>query len=334
MDYSQRSFIELAKAGKIPGENSIPKHIETVISNVFIFDKTVYKLYKNDNEFFNKGFRDLAPKKDRMDFTYRDFKWNQTLSPSIYTKLIGINVKNGKVEIAEPIDDAEDIVIVMNRVNTKDVLFEKLMREEISEDESFLMGKQFAEMLKPAQTKPEGKYDFYKKFEPRVSDLRDWIKNVSEYISVEESTEYCDFLEAYRKDHREWFENELTEELVHGGDMHSHNAIFSNGNLYLMDTYPPKEEWLVDHKLIPLYRMGTDIWALSGNKYLFEAFVKGYEEGSGEKINREFDNLYIVYASSIMVSYLYMLQRTDKDKKVAAERFHNFIREYYNNIRR
>lgn len=327
--YSQKPLIELFKSGKFPGENSVPKHIETVISNVFIFDKKVYKFYKNDNEFFNKGFRDLAPKDSRFDFTKRDFKWNNSLSPSIYTELINVKLSDDNIEVLKEETETEELVIVMNRVNTDDLLFEKLMRGEISEDESFLMGRQFAESLKGAQTKFDSKHNFYDKFELRVSDLRDWIKTVSEYISEEESKEYCDFLETFRKENKELFEKELSDELVHGGDMHSHNAVFTDGSLYLMDTFPPKEEWLVDHKLIPLYRVGADIWALSGNKDLFESFVRGYEAGSGNTVNRFLDDLYIIYASAIMVSYLYMLQRTDKEKKESAERFHKFIREYF-----
>ncbi len=329
MEYSQKSLIELFKKGDFPGQTSAPKHIETVISNVFIFDKKVYKFYKNDNEFFNKGFRDLAPKDSRFDFTKRDFKWNNSLSPTIYLEIINVKVEDGKIVIVEKQEDAEEIVIVMNRVNTDDLLFEKLMRGEVSEDESFLMGKQFAESLKGAQVKLDGKHNFYNKFEVRISDLRDWIKSVSEFISEEESKEYCDFLEAFRKENKNLFENEMSEDLVHGGDMHSHNAVFTGGNLYLMDTFPPKEEWLVDHKLIPLYRVGADIWALSGNQDLFEAFVRGYEEGSNTKVNRFLDDLYIIYASAIMVSYLYMLQRTDEEKKESAKRFHEFIREYF-----
>ena len=51
----------------------------------------------------------------------------------------------------------------------------------------------------------------------RVSDLRDWTKSVSDFISEEESKEYCDFLEAFRKEHKDLFEKEMSEELVHGG---------------------------------------------------------------------------------------------------------------------
>ncbi len=333
MEYSQKPFVEIMKSGKISDENSIPKHVETVMSNVFIFDKIVYKLYKNDNDFFNKAFRDLAPKKDRMDFTKKDFEWNHSLSPSIYTKVIGINVKNGEIEIVEPTEDAEEVVIVMNRAKTKDLLFEKLTKGTISKDESFSIGKQLGETLGKAQKKLKEKHNFYDKFEARISDLRNWVGGVSEYVDEDEFKKYCDFLEEFRKNNREWFENELSDEVVSGGDLHSHNAIFSDGILYLIDTYAPKEEWLVDHRLIPMYRVGTDIWALSGNRDLFESFIKGYEKGSGYKVDRRLDDLYVMYASSIMVVYLYILQRTDKEKKEASEKFHKFIQEYYEKIK-
>jgi aminoglycoside phosphotransferase family enzyme len=329
MNYSQKTFVEIMKSGKIAGEKSIPKHIETVMSNVFIFENTVYKLYKNDNDFFNKAFRDLAPKRDRMDFTKKDFEWNHTLSPSIYTKVIGIKIKDGEIEITEPTENADEAVIVMNRAKTEDLLFEKLLKDDFSPEESFSLGKQLGETLKKAQKKPAEKNNFYNKFEARINDLRNWVSGVTDYIDKTEFNEYCDFLEKFRKENREWFENKLSDEMVTGGDLHSHNAIFSDGILYLIDTYAPKEEWLVDHQFIPMYRIGADIWALTNNKDLFERFLRGYEEGSGYKVDRRLDDLYIIYASSIMVVYLYILQRTDAGKKEAATRFHKFIREYY-----
>lgn len=321
------------KAGKIADETSIPKHIETVMSNVFIFDKTVYKLYKNDNDFFNKAFRDLAPKKDRMNFTKSDFEWNHTLSPSIYAKVIGININNGEIKITEPTNEADEVVIVMNKAKTEDLLFEKLLKGKLSEDESFSLGKQLGETLKNAQKKPSEKQNFYNKFEARITDLQNWVSGVSEYVDETEFKEYCDFLEKFRHENREWFENGLSDEMVTGGDLHSHNAIFSDGILYLIDTYAPKEEWLIDHRLIPMYRLGTDIWALTNNKSLFESFLVGYEEGSGYTVNRKLDDLYVMYASSIMVVYLYILQRTDSEKNEAATRFHAFIREYFAKIK-
>lgn len=333
MNYSQKPLIELFKAGKFPGETSIPKHIETVISNVFLFDKKVYKFYKNDNDFFNKGFRDISEKANRFAFTEKDFRWNNALSSSIYIRLANIAVKDDAIIETSSAAKADELVIVMNKVDTHDMLYEKLVMGKISEEDCFAIGKQLAESLKKVQTKPPQVYNFYDLFESRINDLRDWIRSASDKISIEESDSYCDYLEQFKNENKEWFETELSTEVTTDGDFHGHNAIYSNGVFYLMDTYPPKEAWGIGHKLFPLYRIGTDIWALSGKQEFFETFIKGYEDGSGIKIDRRLDNLYIIYASAIMVSYLYMLQRTDPNKKESAEQFHKFIRDYFASIK-
>lgn len=87
------------------------------------------------------------------------------------------------------------------------------------------------------------------------------------------------------------------------------------------------------HEFVSFYRLGADLWAL-GSKEVFEAFVKGYEEGSGTRIDRALDGPYILYSSTIMASYLYMLQRTDTEKRDAAKRYHEFIRNYFASIDR
>lgn len=333
MDYSQGELLRLMKEGAMPGEAGVPKHIETVISNVFIFDTRVYKIYKNDSDFFNQGFRDISEKAERFSFTQRDFEWNNALSPSIYTKLIGVRVVNNKIFVCPPDEAAEELVFVMNRIDANDVLFEKIMQGKLTADDSFDIGRQLGESLKKIQKKVSGNHNFYNLFEERVKDLRTWIKSVVEHISEEESETYLTFLDMFRVSRRELFEKKLTKEITADGDFHSHNAIFSNGLFHLMDTFPPKDEWGVGHHLIPVYRIGTDIWALSGKKEMFDAFIKGYETGSGNAVDRSLEPLYVMYASGIAVSYLYMLQDTDPTKKVAAERFHAFVRKYFENIK-
>lgn len=333
MAYSQKPLIDLMKKGQVPGESGIPRHIETVISNVFLFDKNAYKIYKNDNDFFNKEFRDISGKEERFTFTRGDFAWNNKLSPSIYLKLMGIRVAAGEIEFLEPVDEADDLVIFMNRVDSKDFLVEKLMRGEITEKDAFSIGRQLGETLGHLKApKVEGQ-NYYELFESRIKDMREWIKMVNEYISEEESGAYCDFLENFRNKNKGLLEGTMSDELAHSGDLHSHNAVFTGGKLHLVDTFPPKEEWLIQHRMISVYRMGSDIWALSGDKNLFESYIKGYEEGSGIKVDRNLDVPFVIYASSIMVSYLYMLQRTDPKNKESALRFHKFIREYFAEVK-
>ena len=321
------------KKGQVPGESGIPRHIETVISNVFLFEKNVYKIYKNDNDFFNKGFRDISGKEERFTFARGDFAWNNKLSPSIYLKLMGVRTIGGKIEFLEPTDEADDLVIFMNRVDSKDFLVEKLMRGEITEEDALSIGRQLGEILKRTQSPDIKNTNYYKSFENRIEDVREWIKSVSEYISEEESGEYCDFMENFLNKNRELFEGKMSNELAYSGDMHSHNAVFTGGKFHLVDVFPPKEEWFIQHRMISIYRMGADIWALSGDKNIFEAYIKGYEEGSGIKVDRFLEATFIIYASTIMVSYLYMLQRTDPKNKESALRFHKFIREYFAEVK-
>ena len=147
MSYSQKQLITLFNAGKVPGENTKPHHIETVISNVFIFADRVYKIYKNDNDFFNKSFRDISSASARFDFSRRDFGWNHSLSPSIYLELKGVTIADGALKFFEPTDAADELVMVMKRFEKKDVLFEKIMHGEINRDEAFAMGRELAETL-------------------------------------------------------------------------------------------------------------------------------------------------------------------------------------------
>lgn len=163
----------------------------------------------------------------------------------------------------------------------------------------------------------------------RITDLREWIKSASDDISIEESGRYCDYLVSFVEKNRSLFEGELTTGMTNDGDIHSHNAVFSNGQLYLIDTFPPKEEWMRGHPHVALYRMGSDLYALSGKKEVFEAFMKGYGD-SGGLLNRELDKLYVIYASGIMVSYQYMLAKNDPHHKKGAELYHKFIRDYFN----
>lgn len=329
MTYSQKPLIKELVSGRIPGETEAPKHIETVISNVFLFGKRVYKLYKNDSKFFNEKFRDISGREERFDFTKKDFERNHALSPNIYTRIAGVKLGERGVEFNVAEDAADDLVIGMNRMDSKNILFERLMSNDLTEEDCFQMGRQLAESLtRIRQSKPKG-HDYFELFKERIIDTREWIRSIAESIPAEETGRWCDYMEEFRIGHESEFKGQLSNEIEFGGDIHSHNAVYADGTLNLIDTYPPKEEWLIEHELVPLYRVATDIWALSGNKGWFEATLRGYEKARGRAIDRAFDSINIVYAASIMVSYLFMLQRSDPAKKIAANRYLAFMREYF-----
>lgn len=325
--YSQKPLIELFCSGKFPGESGVPKHIETVISNVFLFERKVYKVYKNDNDFFNSNYRDLSGREDRFIFTKKDFEWNNDLSPSIYTSVQGITAGDDMIHVVSEYQ-AEELILIMNRVDTKDLLYEKLIQNLITEQDCYMIGTQLAKHLKGIKRYlPD--FDFSDVFDARITDLRNWIQSVTDHISTEESGMYCDFLQNFNDINRSELKEKFNDSIAFEGDFHSQNALFTNKQLFLMDTYPPKEEWGIGHQLTSVYRVGADIWALSGKESFFQAFLSGFMEEGDMTIEKKFNPFFVVYASGIMVSYLYMLAQTDPEKMGPAQKYHNFLRTYF-----
>jgi aminoglycoside phosphotransferase family enzyme len=326
MDYSQKKLIEHIKAGHFSEEATSPQqHIETVISNVFLFEDTVYKVYKNDNDFFNTNFKDISEKKARFDFTVEDFAWNNTLSPTIYLEIIGVRVKDTLV-VTCPLEEAEEIVMVMNRVKTTDFLHEKLLQGSVTEEIAFHIGEQFGSSVARVQ-KPVTNRNYYDDSINRLQDLREWFTFAKDDVSQEEITRYCDFLTNFLEQHKDTFEK-LSSQMTKDGDIHSHNAVLSGSEFHLLDTFPPKEEWGNGHPAIAFYRLGTDIRVFGGSPLLFEAFVKGYEKSRGA-FSRELEPFYTIYASGIMLSYQYHLAKSDPREMEGAKLYHQFMQKYF-----
>ena len=162
----------------------------------------------------------------------------------------------------------------------------------------------------------------------RLKDLRSWFVLAKEGVSKEEADTYCDYLESFLKNHREIFENQLSKEMTKDGDIHSRNAVFSNEEFHLLDTFPPKEEWSIGHPAISLYRLGADIFVFGGRQSLFEEFLKGYQEIRGS-VTRYFEPFYMLYASSIMLAYQYHLAESDPKELNGARLYHKFMQEYF-----
>ncbi len=327
MPYSQQKLLELIKLGRFSAVSGSPEqHIETVISNVFLYHNTVYKIYKNDNDFFNQNFRDISTRESRFDFTQRDFAWNNTLSPTIYLKLIGIKIIDNAV-VSCLIEEANEIAMVMNRVKSTDFLHERLLQGSVSVDDAKNIGREFSVSVARVQTPVIGR-NYYKDFQKRLSDLREWFVFAKDAVSEEELERYCDYLESTLEKNKERFEAVYSQQMTKDGDIHSHNAVLTQDGFHLLDTFPPKDEWANGHPSIAFYRLGADIRVFGKSEELFESFVAGYQENRPD-FSRELESFYILYASSIMLSYQYHLAENDPRELEGAKLYHRFMQEYY-----
>lgn len=320
--------IRMIKSGMFDIEKGeIPSHVVTAVSNVFVFNHVVYKIYKNDNDFFNKNFNDLSVKNVRFDFTRRDFDWNNKVSPEVYIDLRGLVVENGLVKLVDPSDSVDELVIVMNKVNMSDCLINRLVNNSISTDDVYEIGFQLGKRV--SSTKKVFPDNLYNDFLSRYNDLVNWTNGVKE-LPKEEVAQYVNFYKNYVDLHREEFETSIN---LMGlcMDLHADNIVYSNNTLLCMDTYSPKEAWLHGYKYLNIYRVATDIYAFLG-KEAFEKVLLGYADATDEKLPRQHDKFLIMYCELIVWPYQYMLIDKDPWRKEVADKYHHFIKQIFNDV--
>ena len=323
--YSQKPLLELLRAGKVPGESGIPKHIETVISNVFLFNERVYKVYKNDNEFFNKNFHDISTKEERFAFSISDFEWNHQLAKEIYLRLQGVKVEGGSIIFLNESKNAEELLLVTTQLPAGTVLLDQLQKGNLTEVDFYEIGKQFAAREKGFVWRGEFPDEsLLENMLGRYPDVIEWVKNAETYLPTKEREEYGKQLKGLIM---RVYTGE-TASVTTCFDFHSLNAFYADQMLYPFDTYPPKDSWRFGPPWLNIYRLATDIFALAGEKE-FRAVIQGYRECLNiETPSKETERLFIIYAALIMVSSLYMLAKTDTDKKETAGKYHDFLKWY------
>lgn len=319
---SQTVLLNLLKGGLYDKEaGRLEQHIETVISNVFVYEHLVYKLYKNDNAFFNREFRDLSTDLARMEFTEKDFEWNRHFSPSIYLRLNYVST-DGEVVVSDR-DHANEVLMVMNRVDKSDFLFELLNKKSVSISDAESIGKQLRELQSTLPQAPKENILFSEKFKNRIGDVESWMLGSAQYYEVGEIDSYIQWAKAYCENNQSL--DLMGETAGFEGDIHSQNAAFVKGNFYLMDTFPPKDAWLVGHPLVAAYRLAVDMYAITEDQKMFRAFWAGYKT---EPPHEEF---FVHYALCILVSYLHMLSKTHPPLTDLANSTHKFMRNYFKN---
>ncbi|MFA6414932.1 MAG: hypothetical protein WC217_00765 [Candidatus Paceibacterota bacterium] len=221
-------------------------------------------------------------------------------------------------------EDAEELLLITKRLPGESSLFEHLRNNDLTEIDYYEIGKQFAEQEKNFVLKgtlPEE--SSLRNMQGRIHDIHEWVKDVEEYIPQKEREKYVNQLEAlvgrvYTDDSR----------VTVAFDVHSLNAFFVDGTFYPFDVVASKDSWRFAPALVSIYRLATDIYALVGEKE-FRAVLKGYYGNlNGEVAPKETEYFLVMYASLIMVPYLYMLAQTDPDKREAAIKYHDFLKRY------
>jgi aminoglycoside phosphotransferase family enzyme len=312
----------------IMNNESIPQHVSTLISDVYIFDTKVFKVYKRDVEWWNRDMTDLSGGQSRIDFITSDFKFNNALNPEVYIDL-QVPIANGDFfNLRSPEASDDELIIVMNKVDVSNTLTKVLSGGNLRLDDYETIGRSL--MIKKLNlsrdflpTDMQG--NWYELLTARFKDLESWVGSEAEF-SKEVSDQGMKKLYEGLDANKEKFSKIGFNDLAVCIDCNSENLLFNQGILSFIDAYAPKKEWRVaafDHDI---FRTGSDVYALSG-KEAYEAFLKGLYSVGEDKLDKSLHEFYLLYGAMIMAPYFYMLAKKNDSYLPLAEKYTHFIKE-------
>lgn len=296
------------------------KVIETLISKLFFFGDKVYKVYKWNKAFFG-DFSSLA---FRKEFYEEDFFWNNAMAPHIYLDLKPVKF-DGHSFVETDIDDAEDLYIVMNKIDEKDNLTKKLIGKDISaEDLRVITREMTAELDKLTKEKIDTLKDvigmgLFALEKQIVEELRAWCYMADPLYTKEKTDKVLEvLLRAITDD--EYLKNFKKSDLSLAIDNHSDNILFSNGKLGFLDIFPPRDIWRIVDPFYNICRLATDVAVLQGRDLaneMYDEYKKIMPLGP-EKIK----SVYELKAALIKGPYLAVLKRGEE-----AQKYFDFIEQ-------
>lgn len=318
---------KLVEGGKLEGFSGIPVHITTVISNVYVFENKVLKIYKRDNEWWNTSMQDLSKGQPRIDFITRDFKFNQKLNPAVYTALEVLVKEGDKAILRDPNDDDDELVVVMEKIDATQTMTKILSEQKLSLDEYEKVGRDFI-TKKLSLTKDflptELTGNWYVQLIGRFNDLEGWAYGEHDFPK-EVADAGMTKLRSILENQKDKFSAMRAVDLAVCIDCNSENLLYLNGKLSFMDVYPPKNEWRSAAFEHDIFRLGADIYGFAG-KEAYEAYLKGVYSIDEHMFDNDLHAFYLLYGAMITGPYLYMLAKKDDKYLRHASKYNEFIR--------
>lgn len=326
MDTSTELY-ELIEQGKLEGFSGMPKPVITVISNVYIFNDKVLKIYKRDNEWWNKVMQDLSKGQPRINFITRDFKFNQKLNPAVYTDLKVLIKEGDKAILREPNDGDDELVVVMKKIDATQTMTKMLSEQKLSLDEYEKVGRDFT-TKKLSLSKDflpiELTTNWHEQLIGRFNDLEGWVYGEHDFPKEVADVGMAK-LRNVLENQKDKFNAMSAADLAVCIDCNSENLLYLNGALSFMDVYPPKNEWrsaAFDHDI---FRLGSDVCGFAG-KEAYEAYLKGVYGVAENMLDKDLHAFYLLYGAMITGPYLYMLANKDPKYLPFAIKYCDYIK--------
>jgi aminoglycoside phosphotransferase family enzyme len=323
----QDHYTQIAQ-GKLVGYAGVPTHIQTVISDVFLFEDAVLKRYKRDVGWWNTGMTDLSKGQSRIDFITNDFAFNQALNPDVYRSLQTLAMEGDQLILRDPQEGEDELIIVMRKVDTSKTFTKVLVAGSLQNADYESIGRQMANKKRALSRDflPKDIHStWYEQLVNRFNDLEAWVLSEESFprdIAETGLRTLREVLEA----HRHAFAAMTPDALSVCVDCNSENLLYADGTLSFLDAYPPKAAWKIGAFNHDIFRTGSDIYALAG-KEAYESFLQGVYSVVQDALDPELHNFYLLYGAMIMGPYFYMLGKKNSVYLKPAEQYAAYIKE-------
>lgn len=327
-------IVETFKKGEIkniPEFGEVPKHIETQISHIFLFPQYAYKIYKWDNKGFNQFFSNLGDPEFRKQFYKEDFFWNNYFNKEVYLNLKSLNINGTSISLEEQNDSSDDLVIEMKTIQANENLTKLILHNQLSEKNAYSIGFAMTKEIAEFPHKPKMEVTYYELLKTRMEDLTHFTTFAEPHISKPEAEKVMNVLSHFIEKRKPKLEQITDDQLEIAIDNHSDNLFFKNGQVSFIDAYPPKKDWLLLSAYANAVRPATDILLLSGQKNLYDQFIKGYKDYYQiDKIDEELGLFYQTENALLKGVYLYDLFNNGTQRKDEADKYWGFVKEKIN----
>lgn len=294
------------------------KVIETILSRIYFFGDTVYKVYKKVNhvpsDFTNPEFR--------KQFYDADFAWNHTMSPAMYTEL-------GEFVDAE---GSTDLCIVMKKAD-KPSLHELLLVEAVNETDLRVVAREMMTRIKALTVTRRGSMPdlFAKPYvdldKMNLEYIRDWLYLSEKLISKSEVDAYIDLLKNFVSTEA-YFKNFNVNDYVTSIDSHTENILYRDGEVDFIDSMPPVRDWRVQNMLYVLSRTVADVVVLGkGDITTSTVIYDEYEKAYSTKVQPHIVAYLQTVAAFIQITYF-----TLRGNEEFAKLFFNFAKNRIRDI--
>jgi aminoglycoside phosphotransferase family enzyme len=290
------------------------KVYDPLISNVFIFEDKAIKVYKHEKAYY----ADLIEKNSRLAFYKDDFFWNQTLSPLVYKRLVGVTEKGGAwTEVA--LEEADDWYIEMAVIDgTKHLAF-LLERGEVSPE--ILSEIADTVLTKQRELTAARRDSFVEFFEQSLEQLlladwenmRQWLHLAEAHIPKSQTDALVDEMQR-RVSTDPYFKLKDAPDVQINIDSNCDNILVLDGKPAFIDVMPPLPRWRVNMEGFVMARIATDAHVL-GTESLGASVWDAFEKNLTYEFNPHAKLLCEVRAGCVQWAYRHMLGEHERAAK-------------------